>query len=302
MGWRNRLGKVLGPSWFVTDKITMPDGTVVEVDNRVNYTWLLMKDFAQQRLRYGVQARMIGLAPTDALTYIGRALDTPQGPSESTDAYRARLTTAIDDKRLAGTAWPLLRQIRGYCSPHLVRVRLVNEHGHWYTLDRDGTQSTHRYSAWNWDSGRANALQLKTLRHRANAPAVFSPAIPWSKFWVVIYPTTGAPTEPWQRDGTWGDGQTWGDNGETWGSTATLDDVFAIRRIVRRWKPIGSRCVSIIVCFDDTDFDPASAAPPLPDGTWTYAGKYDPSTPGRCVPARSSNALYWEGTTQGAPL
>lgn len=299
MNWRD-LVKFLGPSWLVKDAVRFTDGKTREVDSRVLYAIHLMFDAQLQRLRYGVQARLTQLAPVDALQYIGSSLDTIQGPSESVAAYRARLQTAIDDQRLAGTAWPLLRQVRGYCSPYAVRVRLVNEHGHWYTIDRDGTQSTYRYSAWNWDNGTKLALQLQIPRNRADGTP--SLAIPWSRFWVVIYPTTDATPQPWQRDGTWGDGSTWGDNGQTWGSTATAGDVDAIRKIVTRWKPQGSRCVSIIICFSDTDLNPTSTAPPLADGTWKWAGKYDPSQPGHRVAARSNNAIFWDGSSPGAAL
>lgn len=299
MNWRD-LAKYMGPGWFVKDQITLSPGVTKEVDNRALYAFLLMLDTMKQRLRYGVEARLTQWAPVDALQYIGAGLDTIQGPSESIAAYRARLQTAIDDKRLAGTAWPLLRQIRGYCSPYAVRVRLVNEHGHWYTIDRDGSQSTYRYSAWDWDGATAFALKTGATRVRGNG--VSGPAIPWSRFWVVIYPTTGSPSQPWQRDGTWDDGSTWDDNGQTWGSTATPDDVDAIRKIVTRWKPMGSRCVSIIISFSDTDFDPTTTAPPLADGTWKWAGKYSTSTPGVRVNARSTNAIFWDGTSVGADL
>lgn len=294
MQWRD-LVNTFGPRWLTRDTIRMPDGSEVEVPARVPYALLMLLDLVRDRLRFGMRARMPGLAPTDALQYIGAALGVFQGPDESVDSYRQRLITAIDDKRLAGTALPLLTQIRGYCTPHAVRVRLVTDHGHFYTLDRDGSFSRYRYSAWNWDNGRADALAKGYIRKRANG--VTGPAIPWSRFWVIIYPTTGAPTQPWQRK-TWNDGHTWND-GTTWGSTATPENVFAIRRIVRRFRPDGSRCVSIIISFDDTAYDPASSAPPLPDGTWKKTSKV---VNGVLVNGRDPNSLFWEGTLAGAPL
>ena len=285
-----RLVPNLGPRWFVKDELAL-NGQKYETDSRLLYTMMLMLDWSATRLRRGLLSSMPRPeAADDALALFGQARDVLRGPSESRASYLERLRTSIDDKRVAGNAWALLSQIRGYCSPHAVRVRIINTHGNAYTIERDGSQSTYRHGAWNWD----NAIPLAKLTGNR---------IPWSTFWVVVYPTTDTPSQPWQRDGTWGDGETWGPSStSTWGSTATPDDVFAIRRIVRRWKPAGSRCVSIIISFDDTAFDPASSAPPLPDGTWKYSSKYSAATPGRRVPARDAGAIYWQGTRDGAPL
>jgi hypothetical protein len=293
------LIRVFGPSWLKTDLVTTPDGVEHKVDARPPYALLSLLDLLRLRLRYGIRARMPGLAPVDALQYVGRGLDTLQGPSESIAAYRLRLQTAIDDKRLAGTAWPLLRQLQSYCSPYPVRVRLVNEHGHFYTRDRDGTESRFRYSAWNWDNGRANALAKGYVRNRIGPGGISvpSPAIPWSQFWIIMYPTTGTPSQPWQRK-KWNDGGQWGDGKGTWGSTATHGDVFAIRRIIRRWKPAGSRCVSIIISFDDTAYDPATMTAPI-DGTWARAPKL---VDGVLVNGRDPNSLFWDGTLPGSVL
>jgi hypothetical protein len=296
-----RIINRFGPGWLTRDLLQLPDGPPREVDSRAFYASMLLMDWAATRLRAGISARFIrSSSPDDALAYAGKGLDVIRGPDENRDSYIARLQTAIDDKRVAGVSWKMLSQIRGYCTPHAVRVRIINSHGNGYTIDRDGTQSVYRHGAWNWDNAKANALKLGLTRTRLNGDV--SPAIPWSRFWVVIYPTTETPSQPWQRDGTWGDGSVWGDDGTTWGSTATPGDVFAIRRIVTRWKPLGSRCVSILICFDDTALDPSFTAPPLADGTWMWASKYDPSSPGMRVPARDSNCLFWDGSTPGSPL
>lgn len=293
MEWR-RLVSVFGPRWLARDQIRLADGELYDLDARVPYALLTLLDIIRLRLRYGVRARMPGLAPIDALQYIGRGLGIFQGPDESTDAYRVRLISGIDDKRLAGTPWPMLRQLRGFLTPHAVRVRIVNEHGHFYTIDRDGTESRVRYTAWNWDNGRANALAKGYVRKRANG--VVGPAIPWSRFWVIIYPTTDATPQPWQRK-KWGDGHTYAD-GTTWGSTATAEEVFGIRRIVRNFKPLGSRCVSIMISYDDTAYNPAALTAPI-DGTWARAGKL---VNGTLVNGRDANTLFWDGTLPGSVL
>ena len=72
----------------------------------------------------------------------------------------------------------------------------------------------------------------------------------WSKFVIEIDSRSG----PWSTLGTWGDledeGTTWGDldaNDYLWGSTITSRDLAYMRRMVRRWKPIGSYPLHIAV-------------------------------------------------------
>jgi len=101
---------------------------------------------------------------------------------------------------------------------------------------------------WNWDGDAAN----------------------WSRFVVVI---TGHPWGPPYKlgagkilDGTW-----------TLGSTATPQEVRAVRNIVRKWKPGIWKCESIIVVLDATAWQ--TDAPP--DGTWGDLGN------------RPTSAAYW---------
>ncbi len=291
----------LGPTWLTRDRGIIVNGIPVEVPSRYLTTQATQIQAYYDRINDGVSARFLrAQSPDDALAQQGQIMGILQGPDESRDSYIARLQSGIDDQRLSGGPWSMLRQIRGYCSPHPVRVRIINNHGNAYTIDRDGSETMFRHGAFDWDHAKALALQTNAMRTRANG--IVARAIPWSRYWVVIYPTTDAVPQPWQRDGTWGDGSVWGDDGTTWGSTAKTTDVFAIRRIVRTWRMFGSRCVSIIVCWDDTAFDPSTSSPPLPDGTWKLASKYDRSKPGQRIAARNPNAIYWAGTKTGAVL
>jgi hypothetical protein len=78
--------------------------------------------------------------------------------------------------------------------------------------------------------------------------------------------------------------------GETLGTTATPEQVAAVRAIIRDWQPDGMRAEWVIVAFDDESFDPAA---PEPDGTWGTWGKYVGSA---YVPARLSTARYWSAS------
>jgi hypothetical protein len=114
----------------------------------------------------------------------------------------------------------------------------------------------------------------------------------WARFWVIIDSAGGVP---WSRDGTWNDGELWGDDpSASWGSTATIEQVQAIRAIVDDWKPAASVCKNIIVSFDASAFDTGDTAPPLPDGTW---GPWSKNSGGVQVAARDSRAIYWDGVS-----
>lgn len=280
----------LGPKWFVKDRIPNGDGSESETDSRILYSMFVVVDALDAIVRRGMRATMPGLAPEDALQYIGKGLRLLRGPDESADVYAQRLSRAWDDWRLAGLAWGMLEQLRAYCYPHAVRVRIVTDLGNTYTIDRDGTRSFVKRTAWDWDH------EDPRIRTRARRP--------WSRFWVLIYPTTGTPKKPWDRTSDLGDADLWengaiGEGNQTIGSTASPADVFAVRRIVRTWKPAGGTCVSILIVFDDTAFDPTDTAPPLPDGTWHDFGRYG-VTAGRKTPARSADAIYWRGTGEAA--
>lgn len=290
----------LGPTWLTRDKGILVDGVPIEVPSRYLTTQSTQIQAYYDRINDGVSARFLReQSPDDALAQQGSRMGILQGPDESRESYVARLQSGIDDQRLAGGAWSMLRQIRGYCSPHPVRVRIINNHGNAYTLERDGTETTYRHGPFDWDRAKWLALKKKLTRTRVDGRV--APAIPWSRYWVIIFPTTDAVPQPWQRRGSFGNGGGFGTDAATAGSTATPSDVFAIRRIVRTWRMGGSRCVSVIICWDDTAFDPSSA-PSLPDGSWKWASKYDRSSPGQRVIARNVNAIYWAGTTEKAEL
>jgi hypothetical protein len=234
------------------------------------YSLGAMADVFVERARLGLLARYPQHAPSDALSLIGRDRRIARGIAETDAAYAARLLTWLDDHRVRGNPFALLRQLRAYCQAD-VRVRTVDARGNWYTIDRDGTRSfLIDGAAWNWDDADASR---------------------WSRFWVIIYPTAGG--EPWSEGPAWGDpGLVWGDPTRTWGTTATPQQVADVRRIVRDWKPAGTRCEHIIIAFDDASFAPDGSSGDLPDGTWGQC-----STTGSVrAKARLATARYWPGT------
>jgi hypothetical protein len=216
-------------------------------------------------------ARFPATCPPDALIYHGRDRGIRRGLNESAANYRARLLLWIQAWRGAGVGAAMLDQIAGYLTPKATRLRIWTQVGVIYSRAADGTFSIARVAPnlWNWDD---------------------EPSL-WARFWVIIDSFAGVP---WERDGTWGDGETWGEGpaSGTWGSTATQEEVASIRAIVADWKPAAAVCKNIIVSFDADAFAADDASPPLPDGTWAHWSK---NAAGDQVPARDDRAIYWDG-------
>lgn len=251
------LFRKLVPSWAQDDAEGAP----------VLYSLGLLCDAVLEHAWHALIARFPHHAPSDAVSLIARDRKLVQGIDETQAAFADRLVTWLDEHRVRGNPYALMRQLRGYCNA-AVRVRTVDRRGNWYTIEADGTygyrgpaENPSTAFGWDWDGGALDR---------------------WARFWVVIYPT--ALGEPWDRPPSWGDpGLVWGAPGATWGSTATVDEVEAVRRIVRDWKPAGTRCEHIIICFDASAFNPVDSFG-LPDGTWDHA------------PNRYADAAYWRGT------
>lgn len=236
-------------------------------------------DAIAEAANQATKARFPSLAPDDALAYHGRDRGIVRGTAEAAESYRARLLLWIEAWRGAGIGRGMLDQLAGFILPKVATIRIWTQVGVVYTRAKDGTFTIERATGggWNWD-GQTSL---------------------WARFWVIFYsPIVGGvlePGAPWDRDGTWGDGEVWGsDPHATWGSTATIEEVTAIRGIVDDWRPAPSVCKNIIVAFDSTIFDPGDTAPPLPDGTWGHWGRY---VSGARRAARDPRAIYWRGVS-----
>ena len=257
---RNSFNKLL-PAWLTTG-----DG------EKVWFSLGVVMDRFLERAWQGHKARFPSFAPADALTALGRDRKIVRGINESADSFAIRQHRWLDDHRIRGNPFALLEQLRAYCNVDMV-ARTVDRRGSWYTVDADGVWSFRLAEGnWDWDGG---------------------PVADWSRFWVILYP----PTSLWTQSPAWGGanlwGGKWGSTEHTWGSSATPDQVAAVRSIVSEWQPKGVRCEYIILAFDPTSFDPAGApGAPLPDGTWAY-NHLPGSDP--AVAARLSTATYWPG-------
>lgn len=250
------LRRFLGPKWLTTGEGEL-----------VGYSLDLMKDAFVQRLFLGLLARYPETSPKDGLVAIGRDRRVLRGITETTDSYVARNLKWLDDRKTTGNPFALMQKLAEYTGP-LCSFRTVDARGNWLSRAADGTETyLLNQGNWNWDGAPAGRR--------------------WSRFWIIIYPN-GLWTE---GPAAWGpsDPQGWGDVGQTWGSTATPDQVQTIRFLVSDWMPGGTTCVNIILAFDPASFNPAS---PEPDGHWARGSK---NVGGVQVPSRLATARYWDG-------
>lgn len=250
------------PPWLV-DRVQ--DGLVNGY--KFVYANVLPLDLGMQFIREGVTAAWPGVGTPTALALTGQARGIIRGFAEPDASYAARQLNWRYDWQRTGNPYTIMRQLQGYLTGFDVDMFVVNAQSTWYGLAADGTVTKTATSAWLWD----------------DLGIVY-------RFWVILFP----PAELWDRDGTWGDGEVWGANDTTWGSTATREQVDTVRAIIRQRKSAEGLCQGVIVSFDETaPFDPANGAPPLPDGTWHYYSKNDGGTQ---VPARDSRAIYLYST------
>jgi len=124
---------------LATTQLQQPVGAAIEAAQASQL------DYAADRLRFALKAKMPGLAPPDGLSQIGIERGMPQGQSESNSAYSARLLDAWNAWPWAGTAYGLLRAFwsTGYTNVILAQVR----GGNLFTLDQGGTNLL----AWSAD-------------------------------------------------------------------------------------------------------------------------------------------------------
>jgi hypothetical protein len=116
-----------------TTQLQQPVGTAIEM------ALAAQKDFAADRVRMSLKARLPQNAPPDGLTQIGIERGMPQGTSESGSAYASRLQDAWNAWPWAGTAFGLLRAFyaTGYTNVVLAQVR----GGKQFTLDTGATNT-----------------------------------------------------------------------------------------------------------------------------------------------------------------
>lgn len=131
-----------------------------------------------------------------------------------------------------------------------------------YNLDwpeRFTTQQVRSYISdpWTiWDNAGSKGRMVEEIQ-RLGYPSVgittyrdlvdsgLPPATTFGGISSFFFVTVGKPN-PWDLPGTWGGGARWGSAPYTWGSTARVQEIDEIRRVIRKWKPAASSCRFIL--------------------------------------------------------
>ena len=239
----------------------VPKWLSVDEGEKVLHSLGVLRDWARERVRLGLYARFPTYAPPDALSALGRDRKLIRGIDEPSAAYAARLVRWLDDHKIRGNPFALLEQLHAYLQTDTM-LRTVDRRGNWYTRSATGTHSVTMASGnWQWDTDALSS---------------------WSRFWVIIYSADGSP---WEIPT---DFQTYGT------ISATEEQIASVKRLIREWKPAGTRCEWIIVSFDTTDFQPEMSPGDagFPDSDWRYYSHMDGLDR---RPVRNTNARYWAG-------
>lgn len=251
--FRDQLAQNL-PTW-----LNGPNGA------RYVYPLGLVLDCMAQAAVFAVQARFPGGAPEDAFTWLAQDRQIQRGFQESKESYADRLRSWLDLWRRAGSAESILVALGGYITPSVATMRTVSNSSAWDTIAAgDSPPPVHVLVSppnWDWDSA--------VYGHKADDPTDPEYTAKWYRAWVIIFP----PASLWVQDQTLGDGHTLGD-GRVLGFSGTVDEAESIRQQVAQWKPAHATIVNIILCFDNTQFNPAlpSGGSQNPDGTQRWYG------------------------------
>lgn len=259
---------LLGPAWLTSDGES----------ELVGYSLDIVKDAFVERIQQGAYARLpfqdpnhTVTSPADALVAHGQTRRVVRGKFDTDAQYAERLLTWLDDSRFRGSAFALLLRLREYVGESPITADspkfAVYTTRNWYSLDSSGDPTKHPSTTWLWDSG-ASARQ-------------------WGRFWVVIWPGTSGLAAT--QTVAYGDAGAWyGREDLLYGaSTITESDAAALKRIVREWKPAGTKCVSLSLDFDVTHWTTL-----VTSGDHRTWGK---ATSGVYAPHRLATLTYTEG-------
>lgn len=92
----------------------------------------------------------------------------------------------------------------------------------------------------------------------------------WARFWLAL------PSVPWGFDGDWSDPGTW-DDGGVWDTTASVNEITALVRLIRTWKGGHARCVSVTFLMGSDLWD-------VPPDDWDDGGVWAEGEPSYLYP------------------
>lgn len=255
------------------------------------FLYALGPDATMEKLTQGIRDRRIDDAEASFLPAIasdrGNIL---RGLTESDTSFRARLKTALDDLKTAGSAWSVLRQVLGYVLS--IRPRVLTVSSTW--LGNACDMST-------WDEYATSADTSKNPTHFVYSTGnwdwdSFSPSDgSWGWWrWYLVLEASDAPGNSWVGPApkVGATGLKVGEPTYAVGVDVPSTVGKSLKIIVGQWK--ANWCDTIIVSFDGSYFDrtqPAGGGV-NPDG---YFGRWAKLSGDVYVPARFGDVRYFRG-------
>jgi hypothetical protein len=175
---------------------------------RLIYAIALHLDVILQMAVEAVRRRYPGLDSNDSLPLIGSERRITRGRNEIDATYAARMRRWIDDHRLRGGPYAMLRQLRAHFAAAPFRIRLRYYSGRQFEM-----------AALDGAITRSDVVWLPDAANNR-----------WARWWLFYdWP------DPVVDEGAWGDPGDWGDGG-TWGTSLTVDEVEDVRIVPRQWN------------------------------------------------------------------
>lgn len=239
--------------------MTTPPSNIAEMSDQIAPSWLsgptaqkfrycmsLIWDGVDDGAAYAVRARFPLCAPDDALPFLSSDRQIDQGPGETQDSYRVRLTEWLDLWRQAGSPQAVMEALDAVFEPNALTIETVNDS----ILSADIT-------SWSVATlGVVPPTQTNIAPHNWNWDGFSWPG----RSWVIIQNGPYAQTPLWGAF-RWGDGTRWGFN-------ADPNLGAAVRGQIAKWQDAGTAVWQVILAFDNTWFLPNSVSAKLPDGSW----------------------------------
>ncbi len=190
-----------------------------------------------------VTAPWPSLGPVDALPLMGEDAQFERGPTESEEAFRARLLAAFDAWAWAGTKKGLLQYALGPAGFPNAGVIVSDLSSDLALFEADGT------------------------RHAIGGVPPDGDLSKWARFWVVI-----AEPHPWTRR-AWDSGWDYDvPSGSTWDSDALVGEVARVERLVKQWSPGHAKAMGVFVVFGSSLVPDAIPGAPWLEASLTFGG------------------------------
>lgn len=241
--------------------------------SRLLYSIGVQLDCLTDAVAAAIRHRLPNVVDAESLPRLGRDRGMVRGVGETAPHFAERLATWLDEHRLKGSPWPLLRMIHGAIRDEhpYADVDIIDQHSRYYRITADGTESFGDWAQpdpWDWGDGVPSSVR---------------------RYWVIVYGATNVDAVPgtpgtWKSEGDWDDAGTIGDGGvigfDHTVNASALPDVHVLRSTVAAWTAAHALNVNLIIVMDL-----AAWGADVPDGTRNWARWRN----------RNKSALYLDG-------